>query len=138
MKAKGDIHDVIRPLGIKLYDGARFLPQGRAKACFCRRTLRKILNEHGEGHLKLVLSLISESENNCTELYSETISAVSGLVAAFPDEINSMRNLHEWFDDLDLHEMRYKARSYRTKPIHIVLQTMLIEYFELPLFGDPN
>lgn len=132
----GDIHKVIRPLGIRLVDVSEHSPtMDRRKVCACRRTLRKLINAHGEGHLSLVLKLIVQSEGNSTELYRDTILAVSGLIASFP-EIEAMPTLFDWMDELDLHDMRWKAKDTRVYPVHKAMQTLLVVYFEEAIKGE--
>lgn len=135
-KPTGNIHRVIRPLGIKLIDAADHSPtMDRRKVCVCRRTLSKIIATHGEGHLSLVLKLIVQSEGNATELYADTILAVSGLISSFP-EIEAMPTLFDWMDELDLHEMRWRAKDSRVYPVHKALQTLLVVYFEEAIRGE--
>jgi len=136
IRQTGDIHKVLRPLGIRLISAADNSPtMDRRKVCVCRRTLKKIITTQGEGHLSLVLKLIVQSEGNETELYRDTILAMSGLIAAFP-ELETMPTLFEWMDELDLHALRWKAKDTKVYPVHKAMQTLLVGYFETAIFGE--
>lgn len=132
----GNLHKVIRPLNIKLVDPVDYRAnQSRKRVCCCEGTIRRVMRRYGEGHLSLTLKLIVESEGNDTELYADTITAVSELLHTFP-ELEHLQNLMEWFDDLDLDQMRWRAKDSRVKPVYKAMQTLLVLYFHEPLFGD--
>ncbi len=132
----GDIHKVIRPLGIKLVDAVDYRANmDRRKVCTCPRTLRKVINHHGEGHLSLVLKLIVQSEGNDAELYRDTILSLSGLLADFP-QIEAMPTLFDWMDELDLNAARWEAKDSKVYPVHKSMQRGLYDYFKEAIVGD--
>jgi len=131
----GDIHRVIRPLGIKLVSADDYRANmDRTKVCCCRATLKKIARTQGEGHLSLVLKMIVETDGNECELYSDTILAVSGLFASFP-ELERMNTLYDWFDGIDLHSLRWKAKDSKVYPVHKAMQTLLVLEFWTAIHG---
>ena len=120
----GDIHKIIRPLGIRLLDGSEHSPSiDRTRACFCRRTLRRVLNQQGEGHLSLVLKVIVQSRGNETELYRDTILAVSGLLSTHKEA--DISSLFDAMDGIDLANLRKEAKECGVKPVHHALQALL-------------
>ncbi|WP_108661051.1 hypothetical protein [Acuticoccus kandeliae] len=61
-------------------------------------TLKKILAEHGEGHLRLVLFSITETTNNKRALIEPVITAVSALILNHPRWVE---NTLSWLDEMD-------------------------------------
>lgn len=107
-----DIHLVARQCGVKLFDGSRHYRSARdARECFSPATLRRIGRSHGSAHLALVLRLIVETDGNATELYSETLVAVSALLDHRPDLLDSGSSLFDTFDRIDLGGLRRRAHA---------------------------
>ncbi|WP_189555070.1 hypothetical protein, partial [Mesorhizobium sp. M1C.F.Ca.ET.204.01.1.1] len=81
MKHRTDIFKVAEQCGIRLLKPADHRPlHRRPRECFAKKTLKKIGQRHGEAHLAMTLRLIVETRDNATELYSETIQAISALL----------------------------------------------------------
>ena len=107
-----DIHRVARQCGVKLFDGGRVYKSMRGpRECFSPATLRRIGRAHGEGHLALVLRLIVETDGNATELFAETLWAVSELICHRPDLLDQGTALFDAFDHIDLSALRQQAKA---------------------------
>lgn len=110
MKHRTDIWRVAEQCGVRLVDpDAHAWRQRRPRECFAKKTLKKIGQRHGEAHLALTLRLIVETYGNAAELYSETIQAVSSLVANPAIEARGGA-LFEQFDRISLGEVRHQAK----------------------------
>lgn len=110
MKHRCDIFKVAAQCGVVLTDPDRHAWRARRpRECFAKKTLKKIGQRHGEAHLALTLRLIVETYDNGTELYSETIQAVSALIANPSIEARGGR-LFDEFDQIKLAEIRYQAK----------------------------
>jgi len=107
----------------------RFRP-GQTRA---RRVLKKLLRQHGEGHLVFVLKTIVESRNNRHELFSETIMAVSDIVLNRPDLAEQGLAFIEAFDDIPLGEVREKARRMALGSKRQVMRVLIADQLERAL-----
>ena len=104
-----DIYRVARQCGVRLHDSADNRTSGRkAGDCYCKPTLRRIGQEHGEAHLALCLRLINETGNG-TQLHAATITAVSILLETEAIEVDS--HLFDRFDRIDLGRLRQVCRA---------------------------
>lgn len=127
---KCDVHRVARQCGIKLKDGHEHSPTSRKPLeCFCKPTLREIGQEHGEGHLRLVLRLMTGDSKNQYELYADTIKAMSSVIAWNPD-LEDRVNLTDEINAIDLGSLRRRAKSLkcdvsRTDAMKVMLAMML-------------
>lgn len=107
-----DIHLIARQCGVKLHDGSRhYRSDRRAGECFSPATLRRIGRSHGAAHLALVLRLIVETRGNATELFAETLVAVSELLLDQPDLVDRGSSLFDAFDSFDLRGLRQRAHG---------------------------
>lgn len=125
-KRRCDIWRVAEQCGVRLVDpDAHAWRQRRPRECFAKKTLKKIGQRHGEAHLALTLRLIVETYGNAAELYSETIQAVSSLVANPSIEARGGA-LFEQFDRISLAEIRHQARSLEAGlPLTHVMRVLL-------------
>jgi len=100
------------------------------------QTLQRILHDHGEGHLILVLRTIMESENNKGELVAPTIWAISDLILAHPEWADKGLAWLEAFDRIDLPGIRHDAKGNRNaaRP-RAAICTMIFKKL-LPIFGE--
>lgn len=106
-----DIYRVAEQCGVRLFDGRHHSPSSRRRReCFCKPTLRAIGRRFGEAHLALALRLIVETGNS-TELYAETIKAVSTVLRS--GLVSHGGALFEAFDAIDLGELRAWAHAAR-------------------------
>ena len=78
-----------------------------------RATLERLYRDHGEGHLVLVLRTITETENAHIRIDTFTLQAISGLIIAHPEWVNSGLRWLEVFDRIDLSEMQTRAKFNR-------------------------
>ncbi|QQM29312.1 hypothetical protein JET14_13360 [Martelella lutilitoris] len=79
----------------------------RATAC-----LRRIYEMHGEGHFRLVLSTVAETENNAGRLHDSLLYAVSDLVLANRELIED--DASRWlavFDRCEVGQIQWEARG---------------------------
>lgn len=60
-------------------------------------TMQRLLDQHGEGHLALVLRSIAETENNKRELVAPMMWAISDTILAHP----SWPETTDWLDAID-------------------------------------
>lgn len=71
-------------------------------------SLLHILNAYGEGHLRMVLSTLAETENNRASLDAVSLWCVSDLIRAFPQLVENETS--EWlscFDAMPVGELMY-------------------------------
>lgn len=86
--------------------------RGAGQSC-ASQTMKRILDEHGEGHLILVLRSIAETGNNKAELVAPTIWALSDLIRAHPSWVEKGLGWFEALDQVDLGELRAHAKANR-------------------------
>lgn len=125
-----DIHKVARQCGVRLFNGARIYKKARGpRECFSPGTLRRIGRSLGEAHLALVLRLIVETEDNASELYADTLSAVSSLLEHHPELVERGSELFEAFDTIDLAALRGRAHKMECglPPAHVMRVLLLTE-----------
>jgi hypothetical protein len=90
--------------------------------------MRRIFDEHGEGHLILVLRTITESEGNAAMLTEPVLRGVSEILLAHPQWGDRGLAWIEAFDGINLKELATIAKANRraaTKSAAIA--TMLYE-----------
>ncbi|TGP28218.1 hypothetical protein EN875_032185 [Mesorhizobium sp. M2D.F.Ca.ET.232.01.1.1] len=126
MKHRTDIFKVAEQCGIRLLKPADHRPlHRRPRECFAKKTLKKIGQRHGEAHLALTLRLIVETRDNATELYSETIQAVSSILEN-PAIESRGGALFDEFDRIALAEIRRDARQLGLRlPLSHVMRVLI-------------
>ncbi len=119
--------------------GIRIIPFQRRRLAWethARQALRSIHAARGDGHLAIVLKCIKARPENAMELWSETIKAVSDVLAAFPELEARGGALLDAFEGLDLARMRLRAKQVAIGRIaaHEALTVLLIDALgpELP------
>ena len=126
--SKGKLDALLDGLGIKLVPVYRRRAAAQSHA---RGTMHEIRNQYGDGHLVFVLRCIKQTRNNRDELWSETIGAISDIVAQRPDwAMDRAGELLEAFDDIPLGVLRGKAVARRPWPVRATLRTMIFERLE--------
>lgn len=78
------------------------------------RTLERILSNHGEDHLRMVLSTLAETGNNRAAITETTLWAVSDLVRACQPLIEEQAG--DWlaaFDTIPVGQLELMARELR-------------------------
>ena len=113
--SRGSIYEIARGRGVILRDGCDHSPTAsRARTCFAKRTVRKILDAHGETHLDRVFAAILGDRRGAplnrtgtaTQLYRETLRATSMLLSTNHDLPEPADRI---FDDIDLAGCRRQA-----------------------------
>ncbi|MCV9997347.1 hypothetical protein OE766_03725 [Pararhizobium sp. YC-54] len=132
-----DVYKVARECNVRLVDARLHSPASRRPfECYCKPTVREIGAKHGEGHLRLVLQLMTGTRQNARELYADMLKAVSRLLAQNPDLINR-RTLVADFDSINLGSLRRKAKAMRCGiPASDVLLVLISVKFFQPVQGD--
>lgn len=90
---------------VSLIGKSRYPEPGETRAV---ASLRHILNAYGEGHLRMVLSTLAETENNRASLDAVSLWCVSDLIRAFPQLVENETS--EWlacFDQMPVGELQY-------------------------------
>jgi hypothetical protein len=108
--ARRSVGDICADLDIEIVPTAA--RRGASQSC-ASQTMRRILDEHGEGHLILVLRSIVETGNNRGELVAPTIWAISDLIRAHPSWVAKGLGWLEALDRVDLGELRSQAKANR-------------------------
>jgi len=100
--------------------------------------MRRILEQHGEGHLIIVLRTIVESSGNESALAAAAVLSVSDLVLAHPKWPEHGLAWIEAFDAIDLLDLTRKARANRkAAPKRAAMAAMLYERLSL-IFDPPS
>ncbi|HRO25321.1 MAG TPA: hypothetical protein PLR07_13620 [Promineifilum sp.] len=101
------------------------------------QTLRRMLLDHGEGHVIITLRTIVESSGNDRALTASGIQGVSDLVLAHPSWPDRGLAWIEAFDHIDLVDLATKAKANRAAvPKRQAMAAMLYERLA-PIF-DPR
>lgn len=101
-------------------------------------TIAAIFDEHGPGHLTLVLRTITESAGNARALKAPIIWAVSDLIAAQPGWADLGLRWIEAFDGLGLTEIMQRAQANRKAvQLRAAICTLLFERLSATL-GRPG
>jgi hypothetical protein len=132
--AQRSVGDICADIDIEIVPTAA--RRGASQIC-ASQTMKRILDEHGEGCLILVLRSIVETGNNKAELVAPTIWAISDLIRAHPSWVVKGLGWLEALDEVDLGELRTQARANRRAVApRRALATML--YQRLPPIFEPE
>lgn len=113
IRQRVNIHKVTRECGVRLVAAREHSPASRRPGeCFCKPTVREIGQRWGEGHLRLVLMLMTGTRANARELYADMMKAVARLLAGNPDLVRRPSLVDE-FNDIDLGRLRRQAKAMR-------------------------
>lgn len=109
--------------------GIRIIPCRRRRRAshetHARGALKLIVAEHGEGHLVTVIRCIRQTNGNQWELWSETLLAISDVLAMRPDWRDAGGALLDAFDQIPLQELRSAAVACRPWPVRHTMRGML-------------
>lgn len=112
--------------GIKIVDRHRYPEPGETRAV---ETLARIMRRYGEGHLRLVLSTLAETDNNKGQLDEVLFWAASDLVRACPEIVE--RRAADWltmWDACPVGELQFIAQDLRgVVPLRFALGGMIYE-----------
>lgn len=128
------IEKICADLGIELIPCNVTVTPMRTKAS---ATLRRMLDQYGEGHVIITLRTIVESSGNERALTAPAIWGVSDLVLAHPSWPEHGLAWIEAFDDIDLIELAKVAKANRKAvPKREAMAAMLYERLA-PIFDPP-
>lgn len=106
-----NIFKVARECGVRLVTAEKHSPASRRPGeCFCKPTIREIGQRWGEGHLRLVLMLMTGTVPNSRQLYADVLKAVARLFAGNPHLLRRS-SLVDDFNDTDLGRLRRQAKA---------------------------
>jgi hypothetical protein len=126
--SKGRLDAILDGLGIKLVPVYRRRAAAQSHA---RGTMWEILNEYGSGHLVFTLRCIKQTRNNRDELWSETIGAISDILAQRPDwAMERAGEVLTAFDTIPLGPLRGRAVARRPWPVRHSLRILIYEELE--------
>lgn len=94
----------------------RIIPKGVSRGLYetyADSTLERILEQHGEAHLRLVLATIMQSEGNHDALTGPIIDAVSSAILAHPEWLGNMTKWMDAFDLIRLPDLFEEAKAVR-------------------------
>lgn len=129
---RGNLWAVTRERGITLKSGREHSPAAsRIRVTFARKTLRRLLDKHGERHVELVLDAIlgdqrgrtRNREGNAAELYGATIQAVSELLRRHPQLATG--DVPSLLREIDLGALRRRAKAMNAGPVSATMLTLL-------------
>lgn len=116
-KPKGRLYQICDEFGLKVWPYTRRPYKPRGRVTRAKRSLNDLLAKHGEGHLRLTLSLIFSPVRgeSIRELHSSTLRAVSDVILEHPEWEN---HLVSAMDQIKLGELeetasKIKMGSYR-------------------------
>jgi hypothetical protein len=132
MVGGGDVERLCDEYNIKIVDGRAYPSVGETRAV---GTLRTILEEKGEAHLRMVLMTLAETENNRAYLDRYLWDAVSQLVSDWHGVIE--RNASAWlaiWDRIPVGQLQYMVScmgppTRKTAAIYAVLYERLFRTF---------
>jgi hypothetical protein len=102
-----ELTSLLAELDIRMVSTRAYRGPGVTIATAC---LRRILQQHGYSHTKLVLMSVGETGANARELTSPTLWAVSDLIAAHPAWADRVTDWLAAFDKVDLRQLRAFAK----------------------------
>lgn len=104
--------DICEETGVEIIDIRHSRSRRPGQTC-AERTLQKLLDKHGAGHMRYVLSTIVETTNNKLELVAPVIHAISDIVLDYPEWADQASLWLETFDRLDIALMRKHLKDRR-------------------------
>ncbi len=134
MTTTASIEQICTDLGIEIVPCNVTITPKRTKAI---QTMRRLLAQHGEGHIVITLRTIVESAGNECALTGAVILGVSDLILAHPKWPEHGLAWIEAFDDIDLIDLAKKASANRKAvPKREAMGAMLYERLA-PIFDPP-
>ncbi|WAP69319.1 hypothetical protein [Jiella pelagia] len=114
--------------------GIRIIPCRRRRRAshetHARGAMKLIIAEHGEGHLVTVVRCIRQTNGNQWELWSETLLAISDVLAMRPDWRDAGGALLDAFDQIPLKALRETAVALRPWPVRHTLRGLIFARLE--------
>ncbi len=114
-RPRGKIDQLARECGVEILPCHKARRGRTYKVTHARRTLQRMLRQHGPGHVRLTLRcIVDSSHSNASELHDDVIGAVSDVLAQNP-KIADMEGILEAFESLSLSKIRRtQTRAFRT------------------------
>ena len=106
-----ELTSLLDELEIKAIPLQSYRGPGATMATAC---LESILQQHGYGHTKLVLTSIAETRSNARELVAPVIWAISDLVVAHPEWAERVSDWFAAFDKVDIRVLRAFAKQNKS------------------------
>jgi hypothetical protein len=106
-----ELTNLLEELDIQMVSTLAYRGPGATMAIGC---LRRIFQQRGYGHTKLVLMSIAETRTNGRELVAPVIWAVSDLIVAHPEWAERVTDWLAAFDKVDLKQLRVFARQNKS------------------------
>ncbi|MEO9875519.1 MAG: hypothetical protein ABJM26_12090 [Anderseniella sp.] len=118
-RPRGKIDQLARECGVEILPCHKARRGRTCKVTHARRTLQRMLRQHGPGHVRLTLRcIVDSSRTNASQLHDDTIGAVSDVLAENP-EIADMDGLLDAFENLNLAKIRRaQTKAFRTARRH--------------------
>ena len=110
-----ELTSLLEELEIKAVPLYAYRGPGATMATAC---LESILQQHGYGHTKLVLTSIAETRSNDRELVAPVIWAVSDLIVAHPKWADRVSDWLAAFDKVDIRHLRVFAKLNKSAVKH--------------------
>jgi hypothetical protein len=133
-KACSTVESICADLGITIAQCHEPTGPLRTKA---GQTLRRMILDHGEGHVIITLRTIVESSGNERALTASGIQGVSDIILAHPSWSDHGLAWIEAFDNIDLIDLAKKAEANRAAvPKRQAMAAMLYERLA-PIFDPP-
>jgi hypothetical protein len=120
-----ELTNLLDELEIKAIPLCAYRGPGATMATGC---LRRIFQQHGYGHTKLVLMSVRETGENARELTAPTIWAISDLIAAHPQWAERASDWLAAFDKVDLRQLRAFAKQNKAVKPRAALATLLFGF----------
>jgi hypothetical protein len=121
-----ELTNLLAELEIKAVPLYAYRGPGTTMATAC---LESILQQHGYGHTKLVLTSIAETRSNDRELVAPVIWAVSDLIVAHPEWADRVTDWLAAFEKVDLRQLRAFARLNKSAvPPRAAIATLLFGF----------
>ncbi len=129
--SRGSLWAVARERGITLKSGRDHSPAAsRERTTYARKTLRRLMDKHGEEHVGRVLDVIlgdergrrRNREGNAAELYGATLTAVSELLRRHPQLAEEGPAI---LREIDLGALRRRAKAMKAGPVSQTMLTLL-------------
>jgi len=123
-----DLCKICQDFGVTVVQPAQHRPFTSMQTA-AGNTLAKILRVKGETHLRDVLTVLTESENNRNMLIAPVIKAVSRIMAENPTwYANDASKFLEVLDGADLAEMYSRAKANKgVVAAHDTIATLLLD-----------
>jgi hypothetical protein len=130
-----ELASLLDELEIKVVALQSYRGPGATMATAC---LESILQQHGYGHTKLVLTSIAETRSNARELVAPVIWAVSDLIRAHPKWADRVSDWLAAFDKVDIRHLRVFAKQNKAVKPRAAIATLLFGFLKSQMDQPQN